>query len=593
MRSYFLRGFQKTAVFVGAALLVLLPFLPTPTHAQQSKTYSFTPTHAKNYTTTGNVSFTGASAATGWYSPDWKYRQKITINKDNIGEELTDFPVLVRLNKSITDAMRDDRYDLVVTASDGTTKLAHEREDATNIWVKVPKLTPTEDTVLYLYYGNLNVVTDQANPAQVWTNGYAGVWHLNGNPADAIRNSAQVDHAGATFGNPNANDMLKDGQVGKAYDFVGPDKGINAGGAGELNSIFSDGGTVSLWLNPRGTGTNSFGRIIDQYGSGIIFALRSQSGDFLNVALDRSFSDGLSAWNTSSTDSSYPVPLNKWSYVTLAYNENSPTNNPSLYVNGSQSPISAWALGAGTPYVETDRNLYIGNNSTAIRAFNGLMDNLHIATVIRSTTWIKAEYANQCDCEDFLTISDTVESQTPSSSLSGETASTIELKSDRPLSFSFLQSFTANAGGVTPTFQLSNDAGTSWLFYTKTGWKGANSKNPTHRSSGSDISAHLDTFPVGEGKLLWKAYLPSGTTLDQIQVGYTSIPSDSPSGRESTSLTDSFFPTTVQALNGLFKLAYDREPTFVDWTFWATRMLQENKPLDAWLGAMEWAARHN
>jgi hypothetical protein len=184
----------------------------------------------------------------------------------------------------ITDAMRDDRYDLVVTASDGTTKLAHEREDATNIWVKVPKLTPTEDTVLYLYYGNLNVVTDQANPAQVWTNGYAGVWHLNGNPADAIRNSAQVDHAGATFGNPNANDMLKDGQVGKAYDFVGPDKGINAGGAGELNSIFSDGGTVSLWLNPRGTGTNSFGRIIDQYGSGIIFALRSQSGDFLNVA---------------------------------------------------------------------------------------------------------------------------------------------------------------------------------------------------------------------------------------------------------------------------------------------------------------------
>ena len=99
-------------------------------------------------------------------------------------------------------------YDIIFTSdSSGNTPLAYEQESynastgAVNFWVKVPTISHTSDTIIYIFYGNSSVTTDQSNKTAVWDSNYKGVWHLNetsgtvnydstSNNIDANKNSA-------------------------------------------------------------------------------------------------------------------------------------------------------------------------------------------------------------------------------------------------------------------------------------------------------------------------------------------------------------------------------------------------------------------
>jgi hypothetical protein len=284
------------------------------------------------------------------------------------------------------------------------------------------------------------------------------------------------------------------------------------------------------------------------------------------------------------------IAARQW-YNIVWVNAGNSNDQQHVYINNEEKLITFNNFGSPSVPISGLGNTAIGQTGSYPSPndwANGMFDEVRVSSTPRSAPWVTAEYANQVGDEDFLTISNTEESTSiDNATTSSGAAATVTLKKDRPLSFSSLTSFTVNNGGEAPKFQLSNDAGKSWLFYAKNGWSGANPKNPSHRSSSADISAHLPTFPTGSGKLLWKAYLPSGTTLDQIQISY--IPGAATGG--SAELAGGF-SATIQALNDLFKMAFDREPTIAEWTYWAKRMLTETKPLDGWLGAMQWSALH-
>ena len=87
--------------------------------------------------------------------------------------------------------------DILFTSADGTTKLAHEIEiftsstGALTAWVRVPVVSASVDTVLYLYYGN-GAASNQQNPTGVWDTNFRGVWHLQENgtlPQDSTSNA--------------------------------------------------------------------------------------------------------------------------------------------------------------------------------------------------------------------------------------------------------------------------------------------------------------------------------------------------------------------------------------------------------------------
>src|SRR5216684_1564246 len=133
-----------------------------------------------------------AEAQSSW-SNGYVFRRAITIDHTKVpNTDQTNFPVLISGTYSYLatasnggDVTSSSGYDIVFTSdSAGTTVLPFEQESyspstgAVNYWVNVASLSHVTDTVVYIFYGNGSVTTDQSNKAAVWDANYKGVWHL-------------------------------------------------------------------------------------------------------------------------------------------------------------------------------------------------------------------------------------------------------------------------------------------------------------------------------------------------------------------------------------------------------------------------------
>jgi hypothetical protein len=111
------------------------------------------------------------------------YRKKITIDKTKVDSNLTDFPILVSLtDANLSTFAQSDGRDIYFTASDGTTRLKREIEDYNSTtgtliaWVKVPSLSSTVDTNIYMHFGNTD--ENNTNDKDVWDSNYVLVHHF-------------------------------------------------------------------------------------------------------------------------------------------------------------------------------------------------------------------------------------------------------------------------------------------------------------------------------------------------------------------------------------------------------------------------------
>ena len=140
------------------------------------------------------------SPAAQWYSGSggWTNRKRITIDHTKVAGSLSEFPVLFAITDDDLRSIKhggkvrsESGLDITFTAADGVTKLAHEMEayDAgtgvVTAWIRVPELSPVEDTVLYIYFGTA-AVNDQSNSHAVWENGYSAVYHLSDRPGPML-----------------------------------------------------------------------------------------------------------------------------------------------------------------------------------------------------------------------------------------------------------------------------------------------------------------------------------------------------------------------------------------------------------------------
>ncbi|MCA9380430.1 DUF2341 domain-containing protein, partial [Candidatus Dojkabacteria bacterium] len=138
----------------------------------------------------------------------WQNRKKVLFdNTDtNLGvpsENLVDFPVLIKLDSG-TDIdyskTQNQGQDIRFTDSDGTI-LSYEIENwdesgSSFIWVKVPSIdiNSSEDSI-FLYYNN-PLAPDAQNPADVWSNGYAMVQHLDDASVSTVVDSTSSNFTG-------------------------------------------------------------------------------------------------------------------------------------------------------------------------------------------------------------------------------------------------------------------------------------------------------------------------------------------------------------------------------------------------------------
>ncbi|MDD3191035.1 MAG: DUF2341 domain-containing protein, partial [Candidatus Pacebacteria bacterium] len=148
-----------------------------------------------------NINTAKADTLDAWYDTAYSYRKEITIDHTKVSNtDQSNFPILVSLNDTSLKTIANDGkvqnsngYDIIFSSQDGDTKLDHEIESYAPttgtivMWVKIPLLSASEDTVIYIYYGNPDISTSQEDIAGVWddggTNNFKMVQHMNQDPS--------------------------------------------------------------------------------------------------------------------------------------------------------------------------------------------------------------------------------------------------------------------------------------------------------------------------------------------------------------------------------------------------------------------------
>lgn len=205
-----------------------------------------------------------ASTAIGgdapWYHTAWAKRQPITIYHSQVVDDLTDFPVLIteaNINPALFENAKNDGSDIVLTSGDGVTMLKRELvgfDNSTNkmeLYAKVPFLSSTTDTLLYIYYQNPDASV--VNDSDTWDSHYIMVQHMEDATSGSILGST-INHFIGDKGDVVNSDpryhvnpsVEVEGKIGMAQDF---DRSwINVGVHSEFNlrQFF----TVEVWAFP-------------------------------------------------------------------------------------------------------------------------------------------------------------------------------------------------------------------------------------------------------------------------------------------------------------------------------------------------------
>ena len=329
-----------------------------------------------------------------WYNTSWTHRKTITVDHTKVSgsTNLTNFPMLF----SVLDANlkttgnggyvgKADGTDLVFTAADGTTKLDYELESYSgsigqvNAWVRLPAVSPTVDTVIYVYYGNASAA-DQQNKATVWDSNYKLVWHLaNGTNLSGL-DSTSNNASGSPIGSAGA------GKIGGGAAGVveGTLAGVVSGDATR---------TLECWFKiTSNTGSDQvicgMGR---DSGTGTLFSFvyrNAGSKLYLDAGgIKQSFN-----WTFDSN----------WHHLAASYTSGSGLEDAAIYLDGVLKSTSGQRGTLATPATtafDVGRSpAYPGND------MRGVVDEFRVSNVARSAAWIRTEYNNQNLPSTFITL---------------------------------------------------------------------------------------------------------------------------------------------------------------------------------------------
>ncbi len=348
---------------------------------------------------TDDKTITINASAIAWNDTSWTLYDTVTIDAANIDDDLTDFPVYVDLADlsdtfwAITpSASNTVGTDIRVTnASD--TELPRELVFASStlqtgeLHFKADTISSTTDTVFKIWY-NGDEIGDYASTSQygaqnVWSNGFAGVWHLDDDPSGSspqAKDSAGVGSDGITNGTMTADDVVS-GKLGSAYDFDGDNDYINI----EPSVLDTTGNTVSGWFYIDTLGRGLFESSSDNsVQNGLPYYYIQTNGSTL-----RDYQPG----SSPQYESLATVATGQWYHITTVRTATSEL----AYVNGVEV---------------LDRTITTSGNNVEFHIgvgfsgyFDGQMDFVKVSTSTRSAAWVKAEYYNQSTSSDFYTAS--------------------------------------------------------------------------------------------------------------------------------------------------------------------------------------------
>ncbi len=153
--------------------------------------------------------------------------------------------------------------------------------------------------------------------------------------------------------------------------FDGADDKVTVGTPSALNNIFTGGGTLSAWINPKSDGQNNAGQAFDK--GKYAFQVISESSGSVKVQFAVTLSGGAARWETPRS-----VFLNTWTHILVTYDSDNPTTDPIIYLNGSAVSLTETISPSGTHVSDASSNLTLGNRNDGVTTFDGLLNDLAI-----------------------------------------------------------------------------------------------------------------------------------------------------------------------------------------------------------------------
>ena len=383
----------------GAGTISATGFYAAPASVASLQTVTVTATSQANTSQSASAMITLSPAQCA--SSGYNYQRSIVIDHTKIpNSDQADFPFLFNTtDPSLATTANGGHvsnpngYDIIFSTDPaGLTKLDHELEQfnpATGqviAWVRIPTLSHTSDTVLYVFYGNSSITTSQQNPTGVWDSNYGGVWHLDGNGAaqsfaDSTANANNATVVGSVTEIP--------GEIGNDVALSGSPNYIDAGHNSSVLPTHT--GTFSVWVN-----YNAFAEWTTPMGNG-------------SDATDR---NGVLFWNWPTGELAFEVDgpggmnratagilaTGQWYYLTGTWDG----STVSLYENGTLVGSTVQTLDASPAY---DLTLGVdGALSPSGDYLNGSLDEARVSGIARSADWIAAEYSNQSSPSTFYAL---------------------------------------------------------------------------------------------------------------------------------------------------------------------------------------------
>lgn len=329
-----------------------------------------TPDH--EYPSALRFELTGVDSGIDWWDSAWQYRRQLTVNNRGLTAQV-DVPILVKLNPARIDYAftQPGGRDLVFVDSRGE-RLAHEIErwDATGnstLWVRLDRLVSGDEPV-FLYYGN-SLAADSQQPAQVWRNGYAAVWHLS-ELTDSV--------AGQALLNVGTAPVL--GELGGARSFNGSSNYLNAGS--DFNPLLVGDFSVEAYVDTTNDSIFQYPRLISN---------KNLWTEAQGVNLELSQARNLAMLGASKAFVSGPMDLSG-GYHAVAATYSAASGLATVYGQGVE--LAQQAIGAT---VLASLPLNIGRRAGGGDYFTGRMDELRLSSLVRSADWLALQQRSLTD----------------------------------------------------------------------------------------------------------------------------------------------------------------------------------------------------
>jgi RHS repeat-associated protein len=377
---------------------------PASITSQQTVTVTATSQADNTKSASAIVTLSPPQCASNGYS----YGRAIAIDHTKVrNTDQTNFPFLF----STTDPMlatvangghvaSPNGYDVIFTSDPaGNNPLNYEIEEYNQAtgqmiaWVRIPTLSHTANTTIYLFYGNPSVTGSQQNAAGVWNQNYLGVWH--------VPNGTQLSLGDSTSNANNATDNGALAATGQIDGGMSTDGTTHAtiGTPADLANLGLGNATFSAWVKAP---VNSNGGIImakddADISSGWTLGLDDNN----NVDFSVIFSGG-----DFYLPSSQPVPSNAWTYIVVTLSGSATQAQATIYINGVPSGSDSGGFGLSTD--DSAQVAYLTNATYGDQAYaplNGTADEFRISNTIRSADWIATEYSNQSSPSTFFNLS--------------------------------------------------------------------------------------------------------------------------------------------------------------------------------------------